>query len=61
MVDSWTILYEALIGVLTLDNVVKELFPQVSELTALKNPIAKRKLGNRLVLSLALKVGEAGF
>lgn len=27
----------------------------------LKNPFVKRKRGNRLITSLALKIGESGF
>jgi hypothetical protein len=30
-------------------------------MTNLKNPFIKRKEGNRLLLSLALKLGEKGF
>jgi hypothetical protein len=35
--------------------------PVVSEMPALKNPIQKRKRGNRLVISLAKKLGESGI
>jgi len=44
-----------------MDNVLKQILPVISEMTVLKNPFIKRKRGNRLVISLAKKLGEKGI
>ena len=50
--------YETLVGVIGIDHVLKEILPTVSEMIVLKNPFPKRKRGNRLVTSLAKRLGE---
>lgn len=44
-----------------LDFALKQIFPEIMEIPSLKNPFPKRKRGNRLALSFARQVGEAGF
>lgn len=44
-----------------MDHVLKQILPVVSEIPALKNPFPKRKRGNRLVISLAMRLGESGI
>jgi predicted DNA-binding protein len=44
-----------------MDHVLKEILPTVSEMIVLKNPFPKRKRGNRLVTSLAKRLGEPGI
>jgi hypothetical protein len=40
---------------------LKTVFPLFSEMPQLKNPLPKRKKGNRLVMSFAKQIGELGF
>jgi hypothetical protein len=47
--------------VLQIDFILKEIFPIVSDMTALKNPLPKRQKGNRLLIIMAKKLGETGF
>jgi len=44
-----------------LDFALKIIFPVIIDIPSLKNPIAKRKLGNKLAISFACQVGETGF
>jgi hypothetical protein len=48
-------------GVLDLDFVLKQILPSISDMVALKHPFSKRLRGNRLVTSLAKKLGENGM
>lgn len=59
--ESWYQVYEVIIGMVDLDFILKQVFPKIMDMPSLKNPFAKRKRGNRLVISLAEKVGELGF
>lgn len=59
--EAWTLVYETLVGVIDMDHVLKQLLPVVTEMAVLKNPFPKRKRGNRLVSSLAKKLGEKGI
>lgn len=40
---------------------LKTIYPMFSELSSLKNPLPKRKKGNRLLSSFAKQISEAGF
>ena len=40
---------------------VKTVFPLFMDMPSLKNPLPKRKKGNRLLMSFAKQIGEAGF
>jgi len=44
-----------------LQYVVSNIFPVFQDIPSLKNPLAKRKRGNRLLMSFAKQIGEAGF
>lgn len=44
-----------------LQFVVKNIFPVFMDMPSLKNPLPKRKKGNRLLMSLAKQIGETGF
>lgn len=44
-----------------LQYVVKNIFPVFADIPSLKNPLPKRKKGNRLLMSLAKQIGEPGF
>ena len=59
--DSWLQVYDAIIGNVDIDFILKNVLPKIMEIPSLKNPFAKRKRGNRLITNLALKVGESGF
>jgi hypothetical protein len=59
--ESWTLLFETLVGVIDSDHVIKQILPVLSEMIILKNPFPKRKRGNRLVTSVAKKLGEKGI
>lgn len=41
--------------------VIKTIFPLFMDMPALKNPLPKRKKGNRLLISFAKQIGESGF
>ena len=41
--------------------VKQSIIPEIKDMPSLKNPFAKRKRGNRLILGIAKNVGEAGM
>ena len=40
---------------------MKQIFPVIMDIPSLKNPFLKRKRGNKLAISFASQIGEAGF
>ena len=41
--------------------ILSDVLPKIQDMPGLKNPFPKRKRGNKLVIFMALKLGEKGF
>lgn len=59
--EAWFQVFEVAVGETELTFSLKTIFPLFAEMPQLKNPLPKRKKGNRLVMSFAKQIGEAGF
>lgn len=61
LIDAWVDCFANVVGKVDIDYVTQVALKPISELCESKTPLPRRKLGNRLVVAMAKKVGEAGL
>jgi len=61
LVEAWHSVFDVLVSYTDLQFCLKNIFPVFMDMPSLKNPVPKRKKGNRLLISFAKQIGEAGF
>lgn len=54
-------MFDTIVYQTDLQFVLKNIYPVFMDLPSLKNPVPKRKKGNRLLMSFAKQIGEEGF
>ena len=59
--EAWHSVFDVLVAYTDLQFCLKNIFPVFMDMPSLKNPVPKRKKGNRLLISFAKQIGEAGF
>ena len=61
LINSWIKVLEAVVSRVDMKFVTDNVIKMIKDIPGLKNPHQKRKLGNRLVFSVAKHLGETGF
>ncbi len=54
-------MFDVIVAETDISYVLKQIFPVFMDMPSLKNPVPKRKKGNRLLISFAKQIGEEGF
>ena len=61
LMESWIKVLEAVVGIVDIKFIADNVTKTIKEISGLKHPFAKRKIGNRLVFGVAKNVGESGL
>lgn len=58
LINSWIDVYENVIGKVDTQYISQSVIPHIESIPGLKNPLPKRKRGNRLVFAMCKNIGE---
>lgn len=61
LIDAWMKVFTEVVGLVEISYVQTSCVKVVSEMPGVKNPLAKRKKGTKLLTAMGLKMGEEGF